>query len=132
MKLQRTSQEGLGSLVVGRRGRGLPRVLEDFSLVLGIAGHGEGLFQEGDRLVMGSQGCRTLGGTPERETGLCGQRIGLGSPWCIRVRCQIVTSQGAGQLVRPELLEETRRGKVARFPILLREGVVGDLPDERL
>src|ERR1700674_642619 len=132
MKLLRTSQEGLGSLVVGRRGRRLARALEELSLVGWIGGDAKCLLKEGDRLVMGSQRRRALGGTLERQAGLRSQGIGLGSLWRIRMCRQVVASQGAGQLVRSELLEVTGRGKVAGFPILLAERVVGDFSDQRL
>ena len=75
---------------------------------------------------------RPLGGGPQGDPGLAGERVRLGTLGRVRVGREVVPGEAAGDLVGLEALEEPGRGQVADLAILLRQGVVGDLADQGL
>ncbi len=100
---------------VGPLGRALRRprdVLVEAGDLGRVGGHRDRLAQVEDRLVRRRQRERALGGAPQGEARLGGDRIRLGPRLTGRVRGKVVAGQDAGQLVVPQRLEVACGGKV--------------------
>src|SRR5205823_4240814 len=93
---------------------------------------GDRLLEERHDMVIRTQCGGSVGGPLERDTCLRAEGVSLRSFACIGMSREVVPRQRAGQLIRPYSLEVARCREMARLAILLRESVVGDLPDECL
>ena len=114
-------------------GVGAPRRRQPkLGLVLLVAGHADRLVEELDRLGVGAERDRPIGGALQGDPGLAGEGVGLGALGRVLVGGEVVAGEGAGELVRAERLEEAGRGEVAGLAVALGEHPVGDLADQRL
>ena len=77
----------------------------------------QGVVEERQRLLVGAERCGSLCSAAQRDPGLGRERIGLRALGRVAQGGQVVTSQGAGQLVGPERLEEPGRREVPRLAI---------------
>ena len=132
IELGRAKEECLRLVVAAGLRGDLAGPLEKFGRLRRIGRDRQRLAEEGHRLVVRAERDRPLGGAAQGDPSLPGEGFGLWSLGRVRVGGQVMTGQTAGDLVRLEALEESRRGEMADLAIPLREGVVGDLADERL
>ena len=84
--------------------------------------------------VVGESGSgkSTLGRALQGDPGLPGQRVPLGALAGVCLGREVMARESPSELVGPDALEVPGGGEVARLAIRPREGVVGDLADERL
>ena len=81
---------------------------------------------------MGAERGRPVRGGLERDPGLGGERVRLGALRGVGAGGEVVAGERPGQLRLAEGLEPAGGGEVAGLAVLLGQGVVGDLADERL
>ncbi len=118
-------------VTAGRRG-GVAGPFEEFRAVARIAGDAEGLLEECEGLLVGAEQGSALGRCPEGDPGLGAERLRLRSVGCVVPSGEIVAGQRGRDLVGLERFEIAGRGQVAGLAVALRQGVVGDLADQRL
>ncbi len=129
---ERLPQEVLGGRVVRGGGRLLPGPVEQVGLLGRVRRHRQGLLQERHGLLVRAERGRPLGGAAQGQPGLAGQGVGLGPLGRVGVGGEVVTGEGAGQLVRAQPLEVARGREVAGLPLAPGKRAVGDLADQRL
>ena len=130
--LEGLPEEVLGGRVTARGHRLTAGAVEQLGLLGGVRRDRERLLEELHGLVVRAEGGRPLGGPAERQARLAGERVRLGPLGRVGMGGQVVAGEGAGELVRPESLEEARRRQVAGLAVAAGEGGVGDLADEGL
>ena len=125
-------QESLGDVEAGGSTRRGPRALQQVGLFAGIAGHGQRLRQERDRLVVSPEMRRAPGRGAQGDPRLAGKGIDLRTVDRVGMRRKVVAGKGAGQFVRTQGLEEAGGRKMPHLAVLPGQGAVGDLADHRL
>ena len=131
-KVQGAAQQGLRLVVAACCRRLRSRGLQQIGAFHRIGGDRERLAEEGQRLVVGTQGSRTPRRCPEGDPGLAREGVRLGTFGRVRLGREIVACERSGELVAPQHLEEPGGSEVADLAVRMGQRVVGDLADERL
>ena len=122
----------MGLLELGSRFRRFARPLQHLALLGWIGGHRQRLLEKRNGLVVGAECHRAVGGSPERDSSLGGQGVGLRPGGRIGMRSEVMPGQRARQLVRAQRLEVASRGEMAGLAIRAGQGVVRHLTNEGL
>ncbi len=113
-ELDGPAQELLGLVVVGRRGRGLARPLQELGLLGRVGRDRERLAQEDDGLLVRAEGRGALGCGRQGDARLDGEGVRLRSRGRVLVGREVVAREDTRQLVGTERLEEAGGGEMAR------------------
>ena len=131
-QLDRRAVVRRGDLDALHGGGGLGGQFVEDRLVRGLGRDAQRLLAEVECLLVRAQGCRPIRGRAQRDPGLAGQGVPLGTGGAVRVGGQVLAGEGTGELVGTQRLEVTRGREVARLAIGAGHHVVGDLADQRL